>query len=78
MASTEEHGADCARPRDLVTFGDIRAWLGVGRTRGYTITRDRDFPAPWFTSTDGTVRLWLRTDVEAWLDANRQGWRDEA
>jgi predicted DNA-binding transcriptional regulator AlpA len=77
MASTGEHSDDCARPGDLVTFGEIRTWLGVGRTRGYTITRDRDFPAPWFTSEDSTVRLWRRADVEAWLDRNRPGWRGD-
>lgn len=76
MASTYEHGADCARPGELVTFGDIRAMLGVGRTRGYTVTRDRDFPAPWFESADGTTRIWRRPEVEVWLDRHRRGWRE--
>lgn len=76
MTSAYEHTDDCAKPGELVIFGEIRAALGVGRTRGYTITRDRAFPAPWYESADGTVRLWRRGAVEEWLDANRPGWRD--
>ncbi|CAI7979436.1 conserved hypothetical protein [Frankia sp. Hr75.2] len=77
MASTEGRDDGYAHPSELVTFGQIRATLGVSKARGYQITRDRDFPAPWYTSDDGTVRLWRRADVEGWLDANRKGWRDE-
>ncbi len=74
-------GSDDARerlaaPSDLITFGDIRAVLGVAKSRAWTITRDRDFPAPWFTSADGSQRLWLRSDVEVWLDQHRPGWRE--
>jgi predicted DNA-binding transcriptional regulator AlpA len=75
VASGEGVARTPAYPEDLVTFGQIRATLGVGRARGYQITRDRDFPAPWFVSEDGTVRLWLRADVERWLDRNRPDWR---
>ncbi|WP_235013985.1 hypothetical protein [Parafrankia sp. Ea1.12] len=57
-------------------MGDIRATLGVSRNRAYAITTHFRFPAPWFISRDGTVRLWLRSEVEAWLDANRKGWRE--
>ncbi|ONH33712.1 hypothetical protein BL253_01125 [Pseudofrankia asymbiotica] len=59
----------------MVTFGEIRAALGVAKSRAWTITRDRDFPAPWFVSADGQIRLWLRSDVEAWLDQHRPDWR---
>ncbi|MCK9928098.1 hypothetical protein MXD62_13100 [Frankia sp. Mgl5] len=58
-------------------IAEIRAWLGVTTARAYVISRFRDFPAPWYASTDGRVRLWLRADVERWLDTNRPGWRDE-
>ncbi|WP_128423040.1 hypothetical protein [Frankia sp. EI5c] len=67
-----------ATPDELVGIADIRAWLGVATARAYVVSRFRDFPAPWYASEDGRVRLWRRTDVEAWLDANRPGWRDEA
>ncbi|OHV46652.1 hypothetical protein BBK14_02045 [Parafrankia soli] len=78
MASTQGREDGYAHPSELVTFGQIRATLGVGKARGYQVTRDRDFPEPWFVSEDGTVRLWLRADVEAWLDGHRPGWRGDA
>jgi hypothetical protein len=64
------------RPEDLVTFGEVRAALGVTKQRAAVITRDHRFPPPWYVSADGTVRLWRRADVEAWLDVNRPGWRE--
>jgi hypothetical protein len=63
-------------PSELITVGDIRAALGVSRNRAYAITTHFRFPAPWFVSRDGTVRLWLREEVETWLDANRPSWRE--
>ncbi|ORT48416.1 hypothetical protein KBI5_15795 [Frankia sp. KB5] len=66
---------NAARPEDLVTFGDIREALGVTRQRASVIVGERRFPAPWFVSRDGTTRLWLRAEVETWLDANRPDWR---
>ena len=76
MTSTGEPGDGRAWPDELVTFGDVRVILGVGRQRAHTITVDFRFPRPWFTSRDGTVRLWRWDDVETWLDGHRPGWRD--
>lgn len=75
VTSGDEHGDDCARPGDLVTFGRLRDILGVGRTRAQTIAGERRFPSPWWTSEDGKMRLWRWRDLEPWLDANRPGWR---
>lgn len=74
-------GADrgpAAYADELVTFGEVRAALGVAKSRAWTITRDRDFPAPWFVSADGQIRLWRRAEVETWFDANRPGWRGKS
>lgn len=54
---------------------DIRSLLGVSKSRAYTISRDRDFPAPIYERPN--VRIWLRRDVEAWADSHRPGWRGE-
>ncbi|MEX5631208.1 hypothetical protein [Parafrankia sp. FMc2] len=67
-----------ATPDELVGIAEIRATLGVATARAYVISRFRDFPAPWYASEDGRVRLWLRADVQLWLDRHRPGWRDEA
>lgn len=66
-----------AAPSELVTIAEIRAWLGVEKTRAYNVSRYRDFPAPWWTSPDGRVRVWRVRDVAPWLDRHRPGWRDE-
>ncbi|KLL10814.1 helix-turn-helix transcriptional regulator [Protofrankia coriariae] len=65
-----------ATPDELIGIAEIRAILGVGKARAYTITRDRSFPPPWYEGLDGQTRLWLRADVESWLDRHRPGWRD--
>jgi len=77
--STDGQGADDGRaaPGELITIAEIRLWLGVAKTRAYHFSRYRDFPAPWWTSVDGRVRVWRRRDVEPWLDRNRPGWRAE-
>lgn len=77
MASDDAPGPEWARAVDLVTFGQVRAWLGVARARGNVITNDYRFPRPWFVSEDGKTRLWRRAEVEAWLDENRAGWRGQ-
>jgi predicted DNA-binding transcriptional regulator AlpA len=65
-----------ATPDELIGIAELRAVLGVGKARAYTITRDRSFPAPWYEGQDGQTRLWLRVDVETWLNTHRPGWRD--
>lgn len=60
-------------PADLMTFGDIRRRLGVARQRATEITNHWEFPRPWFVSEDRTVRLWLRSEVDAWFAAKRPG-----
>jgi predicted DNA-binding transcriptional regulator AlpA len=75
---TSSDGTDDGRadPDELITFGQVRELLGVGKARAYSITRDYVFPRPWFQGDGGHVRLWRRTDVERWLDEHRRGWRD--
>ncbi|CAI7977960.1 hypothetical protein FRAHR75_400001 [Frankia sp. Hr75.2] len=81
------------RPRDeSVTVGDLedavdidqlRDLLGRTTRRGERVARSyaqvvagrKGFPDPIVDRRN--VRLWLRSEVEAWLDANRKGWRDE-
>ncbi|MCM3884122.1 AlpA family transcriptional regulator [Frankia sp. R82] len=59
---------------DWVDMAELRALLGVNRSRAYTISRDRTFPSPEIERP--RIRLWRRTAVEAWLDLYRPGWRD--
>lgn len=58
-----------------MTFGDVRRALGLSKQRATVIVNDRRFPSPWYAHPTDAVRLWLRADVESWLDANRPGWR---
>lgn len=74
MSATE--GPRAATPDELVGFAEVRETLGTAKARAYVITRDRDFPAPWYVDRDGRFRLWLRADVEHWLDQHRPGWRE--
>ncbi|ABW09740.1 hypothetical protein Franean1_0274 [Parafrankia sp. EAN1pec] len=64
-----------ARPGDLIDIAGVRALLGVGKARAYQLSRDKSWPDPWLDHPQ--LRLWLRADVEAWLDRHRPGWRDE-
>ncbi|WP_220386581.1 AlpA family transcriptional regulator [Frankia sp. ArI3] len=73
MASSNGPETRPATPADLIGFGELRELLGVARSRAHTISRDRDFPPPWYAGEK--ERLWLRADVEAWLDRHRPGWR---
>lgn len=75
MVSSGEPETRPATPADLVGFAELRALLGVARSRAHTISRDRDFPAPWYTGEK--ERLWLRVDIEAWMDRHRPGQREE-
>jgi len=76
VASSDEPEVRPATPADLIGFGELRALLGVARSRAHTISRDRDFPAPWYTGEK--ERLWLRVDIETWMDRNRPGWRTDS
>lgn len=65
---------------DLVTIDELRDLLG--RLRGERVSREyaakvansKRFPDPLIDHP--RLRLWLRVDVEAWLDRNRPGWRE--
>jgi len=79
---------DCvtrAELRDLVGIAELRELLG--RRRGRIVDRSfvdeiadkRSFPEPLIGYQPGVrryVRLWLRSDVERWLDRHRPGWRE--
>lgn len=80
MTSSDPRPEVPAVPSELITFGEVRTWLAVSENRAQVITADRRlaFPDPWYVSENGRVRLWRRSDVEAWLDANRPGWRGTA
>jgi predicted DNA-binding transcriptional regulator AlpA len=60
-------------PYDLVGAAELASMLGIGRSRADTLTRMKGFPEPRVQRP----RLWHRSDVEAWLDANRSGWRGD-
>ncbi|CAJ60884.1 MULTISPECIES: hypothetical protein [Frankia] len=70
--------------RDLVGIAQLQAMLGrvrgepVSRTRAQVIAGMKGFPDPLIShpsAEDPQMRLWLRADVEGWLDTNRPGWR---
>jgi predicted DNA-binding transcriptional regulator AlpA len=58
--------------RKLYTSGDIAEKLGVTRQRALQIVNDRrmDFPEPYDT-LPGNVQVWLITEVDRWVAANR-------
>lgn len=81
------------RPLDeTVTIGDLADAVDIDQLRGMlgTTTRRREpvarsyaqviagrkgFPDPIVDRRN--IRLWLRSEVESWLDRNRPGWRGE-
>ena len=71
MDSTDGVERRPATPADLMGFAELRGLLGVGASRAHTISRDRSFPEPWYTGEK--ERLWLRSDVLAWLERYRPG-----
>lgn len=68
--------------RDLVDVDQLRDLLGRTSRRGERVARSyadstasaKGFPDPLVDHP--RIRLWRRLDVEAWLDANRPGWRE--
>jgi hypothetical protein len=78
------------RPRDeALTVGDLEDAVDIatlqtllGARRGEPVSRAwaqniagrRGFPLPVLDHP--RLRLWLRPEVEQWLDQNRPGWRD--
>lgn len=48
---------------------EIRERLGFSRQRVYILVNRYDFPRPRWTLAMG--KIWWRTDVEAWIAANR-------
>ncbi len=60
-----------------IDYGEIRLMgateiarrLGITRQRAYVITSRRDFPAPRWVLTMGSI--WVEEEVEAWIEANR-------
>lgn len=72
--------------RDLVGISQLQEMLGrgrgeaVSRTRAQVVAGAKGFPDPLIvhpSSEDPRIRLWLRSEVESWLDRNRPGWRGE-
>lgn len=67
--------------RNAVDIDELRTLLGrtsrrgerVARSYATTVADSRRFPEPIVDHP--RLRLWLRADVEAWLDTNRPGWR---
>lgn len=70
MNSTHEPESRPAIPADLIGFGEVRELLGVAPSRAHAITRDRDFPEPWYEGTK--ERLWLREDVRRYLESREK------
>jgi len=48
----------------------------VSRARAQNVAGRRGFPLPILDHP--RLRLWLRPEVEAWLEQHRPGWRDSA
>ncbi|CUU53612.1 Predicted DNA-binding transcriptional regulator AlpA [Parafrankia irregularis] len=74
-------------PVQLSSVGYVMHALGVSRTRAYYITDrhvgEKAFPLPFGVLYQGAgdtdrkhARVWLRSDVDAWLDRHHAGWRD--
>lgn len=72
--------------RDLVGINQLRDLLGrtsksgerVARNSAAVVANSKGFPEPVVahpSPADPQIRLWLRGDVEAWMDRNRPGWR---
>ncbi|MBL7493895.1 hypothetical protein I6A60_31245 [Frankia sp. AgB1.9] len=65
--------------QDAVDIATLQVLLGakkgepVSRAWAQNIAGRRGFPLPVLDHP--RLRLWLRGDVEAWMDANRPGWR---
>ncbi|CAJ60882.1 hypothetical protein FRAAL2233 [Frankia alni ACN14a] len=67
---------------DLVDIDELRTLLGrtsrrgerVARSYADSISNSKGFPDPLVEHP--RLRLWLRADVEEWLDGHRPGWRD--
>lgn len=90
VSTDPSHHADCVPRsdlRDLVGIDQLRDLLGrtsrrgekVARSYAVEIANSKGFPDPLIahpTTEDPQIRLWLRADVEAWLDRNRPGWRE--
>jgi predicted DNA-binding transcriptional regulator AlpA len=55
--------------KELLTMKDIRELLGLGRTAGYALINQTDFPAPIAVSTK-TLR-WVASEVMGWLESQK-------
>lgn len=60
---------------EVLTMAGLARMLGVTQRRADQISRTKGFPDP-LPSRD-RVRVWLVSDVEAWADVHRPGWRGE-
>lgn len=58
-------------PADLLDSHDVADLLGLTSHRAVSTYRARydDFPTPVIEKGRGRCVLWLRSDVEAWLEA---------
>lgn len=65
----------CEGPHDLVSITEIQEKLGCTRPTANTKTRKPGFPVPVFST--GRVRLWMREDVEAYLEGESFPKREE-
>ncbi|MER2492352.1 helix-turn-helix transcriptional regulator [Catenovulum sediminis] len=54
----------------LITTRDVVNMLGVSRRTIYNYTRDHGFPKP--TSKPGCRKLWRLSDVEAWINQDKE------
>lgn len=49
----------------LLSVSEVRAIVGMGRTKLYGLIADGEFPAP---SKIGSSSRWRSDDIEAWID----------
>ena len=90
MGTTDEGGGSVSRAelRDLVGIAQFQDMLapttrtGERPNRNYAdkLASSKGFPDPVVIHpappANPQIRLWLRREVEVWLDRYRPGWRD--
>ncbi len=55
------------KEREIMTIEEVREWLGIGRTKLFSLLLSGDLPS----FKIGTRRLIRRADAEAWLEGKR-------
>jgi len=59
---------------DLVSVGEVADLLGLAHPNSVTtyLRRYDDFPRPVVEKSSGHIRLWLRADINGWVEERAQ------